>query len=310
MKYPSIAGVCVAVFLIGIAVFFYTLDHSVPTANTYQRTVALWQERFRTQGITRAYAQFVREGNTLPPNQSHTLAHIVGAILFDSKGLSGLAYCTADFNYGCYHGFAGRVIEQNGIGGIQMLLDTCAGQSVIGDCEHGIGHGILAYLGDDKLTEALRLCPLPGGAGTGGCYNGVFMEYFLDTLRSDQGGQPLRFEPSQPEGPCKTMPAQFQPACYYELPSWWRVLRVYQGADYTGQFTSVGEHCEEVTDAALREICFSGAGAQIAPATRFDLARAKELCSLMPEDGRTACLNEAMNSISSFSSVHTANTAP
>lgn len=298
LRVRTVVAFLSAVLLVGAiaALFFLRSHHTAYVAMDYQNSVTFWRERFASESAKDAYTEFLNDGKTLRTDQTHTLAHIVGAILYDSQGMKGISYCTTDFNYGCYHGFAGRTIEVHGRAGIQMLLDACTEQSILGDCDHGIGHGILAYLGNDNLLEALALCPKPPDKNaTGGCYGGVFMEYYLGTLRSDGGTKPLPFDPSVPEGPCRTISEQFRSACYYALPSWWMEVSADQGADHTEQFKSVAKHCEAVTSSTMRQVCFSGAGIQIAGLAAFDAGRVKAWCALMPVDGREACVNESLN---------------
>lgn len=300
MKSRTAIAVSFALVLIGViaTVLIFRFQYTAYVPVDYKSMVTRWQARFATEDVSAAYVQFVREGNTLSPDKAHTLAHIIGALLYDKKGLDGLTYCTADFNYGCYHGFAGRVIELHGTSGVEMLLDTCAKLSVRSECEHGLGHGILAYLGDGKLSEALGMCPPYTGTDVSGCHSGVFMEYLLDTLRRDEGGQPLPVTTEEPERPCNVdIPDRFRSACYYVLPSWWRAWSARDGADYTTQFTLIGKRCGAISDATLRKACFLGAGALIAPFSGFTIDRAKEWCALMPVNGQTWCLSEATNAV-------------
>ncbi len=263
----------------------------------YQELKRTWEDIFdRTPAD--AYGEFIKTANTLPYSDAHTLAHIVGAILYDREGLAGLSYCTNDFAFGCYHGFAGRVIEITGSAGVGNFAEACKAQKSATDCEHGIGHGLLAYLGDGGLVAALELCPPAERESVGGCYNGVFMEYFLNTLQRDEGKGIRPPNSSEPEGPCKSsVPRKFQPACYYELPAWWRAWEANGGAPYEKQFKAVGERCALVADSDLQTVCFEGAGAQIAPFSKYEMGRIQKLCLLMPESGRATCLEEAVKSV-------------
>ena len=245
-----------------------------------------------------AYADFIETADTLPYDQAHTLAHIVGAILYDREGIAGLSNCTDDFAFGCYHGFAGGVIEKRGITGVGEFTEACKRQEDVTDCEHGIGHGLLAYLGSDGLTDALLLCPQAPSGTVAGCYNGVFMEYFLSTLQRDEGVPIRALDSRAPEEPCASgVPEKFQPACYYELPAWWRARVAAEGASYEEQFRVTGQRCASVADSNLQAVCFKGAGAQIGVFSTYDMKHIRAWCSLMPESGRALCLSEALNSI-------------
>src|SRR3989344_3237697 len=158
------------------------------TPSSYQKLKQTWEDTFNQTPVG-AYAEFLKTANALPYSDAHSLAHIVGAILYDREGIAGLSNCTNDFAFGCYHGFAGGVIEKRGITGVGEFTEACKRQEDVTDCEHGIGHGLLAYLGSDELIDALELCPQVPSGTVGGCYNGVFMEYFLSILQHDEGVQ-------------------------------------------------------------------------------------------------------------------------
>ncbi len=267
------------------------------TPSSYQELKRTWEDVFN-QTPADAYADFLKTANTLPYSNAHTLAHIVGAILYDREGLAGIPGCTDDFAYGCYHGFAGGVIEKKGISGVREFADACTTQQSAIQCEHGIGHGLLAYLGSDKLIDALELCPQAPSGSLGGCYNGVFMEYFLSTLQRDKGVSVRMFDFKAPEERCASdVPEKFRPACYYELPAWWRVSAAVGATSYEEQFKLVGKLCASVIDSNLQVVCFKGAAAQTVPLSKYDKKLIQDWCSGMPKSGRAICLSEALNAL-------------
>lgn len=292
--------VCATIFLMDIR-STKSPWHNTPRkmSSSYQELKRTWEDIFK-QTPTVAYADFIEVANMLPYDQAHSLAHIVGTILYNREGIAGLSNCTSDFAFGCYHGFAGGVIEKRGITGVGEFTEACKTQENVTDCEHGIGHGLVAYLGSDKLTEALELCPPAPAGSVGGCYNGVFMEYFLSTLQRDQGVPIRKLDSEALEGPCVSgVPKKFQPACYYELPAWWRAWAAVGRTSYEEQFNVIAKRCGSVVDSHLQTICFQGAGAQIGVFSKYDMKHIQAWCSMMPESGRPACLSEALNSIAS-----------
>ncbi len=286
--------------IIGSAIFYWDSRSSAlaPVENEYQAAVRLWQDRFQSLGTADAYVVFVQEGSTETSDKSHTLAHIVGAVLYDQERTKGIAYCTDAFNFGCYHGFAGRFIEQQGINDIPILLKTCETLSIAGDCEHGIGHGILAYYGDDRLHEALEMCPPTyHGDEVSGCRNGIFMELFLNTARKSERQHTRPYDSLNPEGPCPTVALKYRAACYYAITTWWRAWVARTEDDVSAQFKKVATMCQAVRDASMRAICFTGMGGQVAVSALFDAERVAYVCAQMPPEGRDLCLNEATATI-------------
>ena len=263
-------------------------------AEQYKKIVLKWQIVFLTRDVQTAYAQFLREGNTISGEEAHVIAHIVGGFLYDLRGLDGLALCTGDFNYGCYHGFAARVVAVNGVAGLKDLTDACKQLSTL-DCEHGIGHGLVVFFGDGELNHALSACSAFEHR-TGGCEDGVFMELFLNSMRrgEDRGG--FVFSEADPDMPCATVTdPQNHTVCHYWLPVMWRSRVRTEPAPI--QFAYVGRLCERIDDTSLRASCFSGAGMQVALAAEYDEAVVHALCAVMPADGNGPCEREALDFI-------------
>ena len=301
----SIRGLVAVGILVALGVFLVlralpSLSQAAPAAqaelSAYQVLERQWEDAF-DRSPDGAYAEFLRIGRTLEYKDAHTLSHIIGEILYNRSGLAGLSVCTPHFGFGCYHGFAGKFVEERGVGAVNEFVTACKGPPHDSYCEHGIGHGLLAYLGDSKLTEALQLCPSGRSGSVGGCYNGVFMEYFVNNLRRESGGSVRPLDSALPEGSCSTISEKFRPACYYELPAWWRLSWFLSGATFDEQFKKIGQWCAAVADAHLRAICFQGAGAQVAPFSEYDTARIQKTCSLMPTSGSDVCLAEALNAV-------------
>lgn len=289
----------IVLFLCAMALGVYVqyMRHAPPPLGTrdYAHLKRSWEGKFSEVGTRDAYREFTEEGRRLPYERSHTIAHVVGAILYDREGIDGVAHCSGEFGYGCFHGFAGRIIEREGTSGIDRFARACESTAHRKACEHGIGHGLLAYLSDSELNAALDLCPVSGDGRVGACHNGVFMEYFFNTLRRNDGLTLRPFDANSPEGPCQSgVSKTYRGACYYELPAWWRAHSSMRGASYAEQFSDAGSRCARVDDGTLRDMCFAGVGAQVAPISENDANLMREWCALMGEEGSSTCLDEAM----------------
>jgi hypothetical protein len=287
-RYGVLAVLCVV--LLSASLIAHGIQDRSAAAGSYiseyRQTVANWTGIFG-RGTAAAYAQFLEEGNAMPYDKAHVLAHIIGELLYDTEGFNGISYCTDDFNYGCYHGFSSRAVERDGETIIETLLASC-GESAI-DCEHGMGHGLLAYYGDQNVNKALQRCIPESDPANGGCRNGVMMEYLLNTMRKADARTLMPYDPEAPDSPCQAIDAEYKPNCYFELAALWRVWSVSRGEDRAAQMQAMG-HCEQVADASLRDICFKGAGGQISYVFERDDGSIRRECERMPQVGVEACL--------------------
>lgn len=237
-----------------------------------------WSKIIDQKGGEKAYEDFKSEYSSLHFGKQHTLSHLFGALLYQKMGVAGVGVCDSSFSFGCYHGFFGEAIAREGIGVAKTLDAACAqkfGSKGLG-CPHGLGHGILSSLGEDKLQEALDICDTLTWKGPiGGCTSGVLMEYNFKTMQSP-GNLILRpLDPKDPYAPCSSLPAKFLQACYFELPDWWEKV-------YSGDYTKVGSLCSKLDERLMRESCFRGTGTVAAPSSDFDVAKTIEKCKKMP----------------------------
>ena len=294
------------VILGALAVLFFPVRHSTPPAdNTPAVQEAYWEGRVKTLGASRAYEEFARFVDHKDPNFQHAQAHFFGAGLYAGAGVAGLSTCDARFNFGCFHEFLGRAIAALGLSEVQNLNQGCyeaLGPTFL-SCQHGIGHGILAYLGYARkdLDHALSVCEdLPYNESIGGCYGGVFMEYNLQTMLGREGR--IRPRAENVLYPCNELSAIYQPACVYWQPQWWaQTLRQEGEIDLARVFSTLGERCDLLKDPALGRFCFEGVGNMTAPSGDFIPSRAAALCEASSPDPlkQLFCKSTAANSLSS-----------
>lgn len=242
-------------------------------------------------GAEKTYAVFKKENAQNIFRNQHSNAHIFGQVLYEKVGIKGVTVCDSSFAFGCYHSFFAKAISDKGINSIITLDKECIkkyGLKGLG-CSHGIGHGVIYYLGNDHLTEALNQCTRLSWKGpVGGCTSGVFMEYNLNTMNNPTGEwkgiRPFQYEKRQE--PCTKILEKFKQACYFEMPQWW----VMSNGGKTEAFAKAGTYCREVADKKQRETCFMGIGNIAAPSAGYDVKKAVTLCEAIDNiQDRTIC---------------------
>jgi hypothetical protein len=251
---------------------------SVLWSGNYTKERAHWKQEIDKLGTEKAYELFKKDAGGKEFGVAHTLSHIFGELIYDKEGVKGVAFCDGSFSFGCYHSFFGKAISENGIDVVPKLADACMkrwGMSL--GCPHGIGHGLLGYVGDEKIVDALDICDtLPWKDPFGGCGSGVFMEYNFHTMQSVDKAEDRPFDPKDPYDPCNKLPARFGKTCYFEEPQWWSHVL---SADYA----KIGRLCSAIKDEVERSACFEGVGNVVAPYTSYDSAKTIKVCSLMPD---------------------------
>jgi hypothetical protein len=246
---------------------------------------AYWTQEVTSSGAAAAYEEFKERTSVLPENRQHFAAHVIGSAIGEAVGPDGIKVCDASFGFGCYHGLFSDVIARGGATLIEQLDAACVeayGQLGTG-CQHGIGHGILEYVGYDHVNDALALCkkttqvvPLLG------CTSGVFMEYFSPlTGPADALVPSMRtLDPAHPYAPCTDVPKENQASCYYELGGYLRTSG--------GSVAMAGKTCSGLSGSA-RENCVMGAGTLAMHVNGNDVTRAHAECAALSATDQLFC---------------------
>lgn len=268
-----------------------------------------WAELMDEIGIEKAYRQFKSEYENIHFGRQHTMAHIIGELIYEKAGIQGIVFCDATFAFGCYHSFFGRALAEIGPDIISEMDKSCIDKfGPLGTgCQHGIGHGLMEYFGHDNLLAALDACsatfqkkPLFG------CSSGVFMEYNVPIIitADNTSTRPRMLDKSIPYNPCPGLPSKYQESCYYEIVQWWD-----KEGNYTGDYKKIGQLCQDILEQKNRESCFLGVGNMVAQSSEYDVTETVIKCGEMPiEDSRLLC--RSGGSWSFFSSVRYMHLAP
>lgn len=279
---------------------FFLADHKKRTrsstpAPSFQALQKKWKGTFAHGDAKKAYQEFVDAGAMMSYDNAHTLSHVIGEILYAQYGFGGLEKCGPDFSYGCYHGFAGRALSEHGVSSVADLDADCMKSADPLGCEHGIGHGILAFLGNEKLSQALTICgSLHQASPIAGCFGGVFMEYNFNTMQSKQGIEVRPYVPAQAYEPCATVvPSEYRAACYFDQPAWWRAAAASSSSSDAG-FSATGALCAKIAGSEDRDMCYRGVGNIVAPESAYDETMMRTRCATMPDaHARAICFTEA-----------------
>ncbi len=266
-----------ALALVAVAVF---ASHSASRASYSDEDPAYnstyWKERIAKDGAKSAYGEFKERNQKAPYARQHLSAHVMGELIYEAEGVAAIAACDADFGFGCYHGFFGRAVSEGGDTRVKELDAACvAAYGSLGTgCQHGIGHGILEYVGYDRVNDALALCsqttePSP----LLGCASGVFMEYNAPLVGAGAGLAPSSrsLEEATIYEPCDTAPVAYQESCYYQLGQW-------LAPKLPNDLAKVGSVCAGLSGANSAR-CFMGAGEGVTYTERNDRSAARDACA-------------------------------
>lgn len=273
--------VACAAFLVALIVIETSvlIQQSAPkpyTKSDYAEARMHWKEEIEEYGTLKAYERFKKDTQNETYGTAHTLAHIFGELVYDIDGLEGVVVCDSSFSMGCFHSFFGKAIKENGVEIIYKLDSDC--ESRWGDyglfCAHGIGHGLLTYLGDDKLDEALDICSKLAWEGEhGGCSGGVFMEHDFQTMREPIRAHVRVFDSANPYSPCDKI-QKFKGACYFALGQWWF-------SALNQDYVRMGELCEAIKDTEYKKSCGRGIGGIVGPHLEFNTEEIFKACAFM-----------------------------
>lgn len=237
-----------------------------------EEDTAHWRSRIQAVGGTSAYKEFSAALSKEGAQNQHGQAHYFGRLLYVIEGVEGVVVCDANFSMGCYHEFLGDAIAHEGRGVVPRLAQRCdklATAVDISGCQHGIGHGIQAYLGyaAGNLLDALSMCRALHTNEQdviGGCKSGAFMEYNLRTMISLDASA-IRPETNN-DKLCDLVQEEDRAACIFWLPQWWASIKFASlpPANYVPQYKDLGAQCHALgLSRSLQDYCFQGVGATL-----------------------------------------------
>jgi len=220
-----------------------------------------WQGVIKDAGAKNAYATFKEHYQNLDTGEKHEVAHHFGGVLYETVGLEGISVCDDDFSYGCFHELITFAILDYGPTILVELNDFCIHSEY--DCQHGIGHGILADFGYDttSLNEALEMCQELGTVDEAdGCFGGIFMEYNLRTIWGKDA--PLRsLDKDVTDTTCYAIPNYGQEACFFWSAQWYMALSQNDGR--VGQINWTQKKCSQLETLPQQLQCINGLGYEI-----------------------------------------------
>ena len=238
-----------------------------------------WSYRIDEVGPEQAYEDFKGEYTSQHFSIQHAAAHIIGELLYIKEGIAGIVICDSSFSFGCYHSFFALALGEGGAGIVEDLDRGCIEKNTRGGlgCQHGIGHGLMAYMGPERIADALEACAtLAWKEPLLGCQSGVFMEYNFPTnfgLLNLSVTLRRELDAANPYEPCPDLAEKFRQACYYGFARWWGVVFDHK---------EMGSLCAVILNSKEKEACYLGIGAAAGPATQFDISETIKKCQKMP----------------------------
>ncbi|MFT7507306.1 MAG: hypothetical protein ACI92I_000449 [Acidimicrobiales bacterium] len=310
-------GILLAFFIgLFVAVFFFAtqkaeIDITEPTELDLY-TNDYWQSMIAERGSIAAYDTISTYEEHYGLVFTHGIAHAFGGALYEKENVAGITVCDDRFLYGCVHELVAMALMDRGGSIVEVLAEQCnqieknSIQAVA--CQHGIGHGLIGFLGyqEHHLSEALNICAISVDKGNlpkvQGCMGGVFMEYNLRALKRGDGvGDMRRLQTSVTE-PCDSLTDSGRLGCIYWQVQWWQQGLLKGGNDESAQST-LGKYCDQVSQTdEEQQVCYGSIGTFITPATSFRYEPSALLCRSAAQNDKQAlyCAIRAYRTISKY----------
>lgn len=204
------------------------------------------------------YFKGIFKGEAGSTGNIHDLAHLLGKLIYEQKGFSGIGICTQEFAFGCFHGFLDKAFEKS-LDKLNEAEKACLSLGTGGpfaSCAHGIGHGIASFYQTADLKSSLTSCrKLTSGQQY--CYDGVFMEF-------ERAAPSTFYSRENPYKPCdeleKEFGGEFSFACGRNQPT--ALIDRFKF-----NFDQVIEVCLKSTSPQFKTACFDALGFIITKST-------------------------------------------
>jgi hypothetical protein len=251
----------------------------VPVPNSTNGLKSDLQDTFRAHGLQAALERYEDLATADPyvREQCHGALRTIGreAASTDTFPLYRDSSCQNGFTHGVLYQAALNYDDP-----VAYVADAdryCAGfhpdETAVGDCIHGIGHGVAIAAAGDFTIGAAACAQIGPGTSMALCADGLVMEFGEGTLREapwNSGivapGHMLDAMPilivvpaDQVPGLCASMPAPMRPPCYYRV---WMFHAALLADGPTGDedHAMAASVCASLTIAAERTSCLEGFG--------------------------------------------------
>ena len=187
----------------------------------------------------------------------HDLAHFLGSLMYDQGGFEAITFCSADYAFGCYHGFLDKAFEKN-LDNLAKAEIACSklgpiNSGPVASCIHGIGHGVASFYNTSDIKTSLTSCNKLS-MGSQYCHDGVFMEFA-------RGASSSFYPESDRLSPCSILRKEYGEvysfACGRNQPE---VLM----QRFNLSFIEVVDICLSSDDSAFKTACFDSLGFKLA----------------------------------------------
>lgn len=253
----------------------------------FARTELILKNRLQKESSIDIYNEVKRELELYDQATRHRAGHIFGQVLYESEGFEGIVICDQDLHYGCYHGLISQTVTHEKVDSIKRIDKKCVEQFGLYNhaCQHGIGHGLIEYLGSNQLDKILELCSgLTWKHELLGCSGGAFMEYLMPAESKIGLAYVKPIDPQAPYRPCDIVQDKYTPQCYYNLGQ-------YYYHAYNRKPDPIFTLCNNLSSTLNRRMCLTGIGVAIALSNDNSAESIYDFCSqARDESTKTPCL--------------------
>jgi len=263
------------------------------TSNNLKEQIVLYRTLIERVGAEEAQEALLRSG--LPfTGETHLLNHEVGYFLYEKEGAKGLMECKDYFLSSCYHGVLVKAMGDNGLLSLSKVMESCkkSDWTVVPQCAHAIGHGLLAWSGYKNLPETLALCDKVESEVEDfpvyNCHDGVFMENnYAVHLGAPSPDRWIKYD--DPFYPCNDsrIEEKYRKACWSNQPQ-------LQFEQFGGDIRRLGALCEGVKNEEYRVTCFNSIARHIHSFTFGNVEVAFNMCANLANEQYVHCLTDVL----------------
>ena len=286
----------------------YSYDASVCQSSSaaYLCFAQFYKDLTNNYGASIAISDMKQRFNTNAVIQSdcHPLMHVVGRTAASAYTTVAEAFQHGDvFCWsGYYHGILEGMVAKIGLKNLPAEMNNvCAdipGKATYNfdyyNCVHGLGHGVMALLGDDVFAS-LKMCDnLTGSWEDQSCYSGVFMQNIIDSTNvADTDNVVKDLKPGDPLYPCDAVDQPYKYQCYLGQTSYALQVDNYD-------FGKVFALCAGV-EQPFRDTCNQSMGRDAANQARHIASATTATCALANNaNDTTNCMIGAVKEIISY----------